>query len=249
MFTDTHCHITKNEYDDYERIINDLKVNNIKRIIINGYNLDSNKEVIKLINKYDNVYGAIGIHPNYIEEVSSELIEFIEDNINHPKVIAIGEIGLDYYRNKDLKQQQLEMFNKILTIASKNNKAVIIHNRDATSDIISNLKKHNVNGIIHCFSGSVETANEYIKLGFKLGINGILTFKNSNLGNTISKVDIKNILLETDAPYLSPEPVRATKNEPKNIIYIAEKLAEIYDVSLHNLSKKLEENFHDTFDI
>ncbi len=249
MFTDTHCHITKNEYDDYERIINDLKVNNIKRIIINGYNLDSNKEVIKLINKYDNVYGAIGIHPNYIEEVSSELIEFIEDNINHPKVIAIGEIGLDYYRNKDLKQQQLEMFNKILTIASKNNKAVIIHNRDATSDIISNLKKHNVNGIIHCFSGSVETANEYIKLGFKLGINGILTFKNSNLGNTISKIDIKNILLETDAPYLSPEPVRATKNEPKNIIYIAEKLAEIYDVSLHNLSKKLEENFHDTFDI
>jgi TatD DNase family protein len=137
----------------------------------------------------------------------------------------------------------------MLEIAETNNKPVIVHNREATKDIIDNLKKHQVKGIIHCFSGSLETAKDYLKLGFKLGINGILTFKKSNLPETLINIELKHLLLETDAPYISPEPVRKEKNEPKNIIHTAQKLADIFHIDLDTLSEELERNFEDIFDI
>lgn len=249
MFTDTHCHILSEEYSNYEDIIQNLNKQKIKRIIINGYNLSSNKEVIKLINRYPNVYGAIGLHPNYIEENNEIVINHIKDNINNKKIIAIGEIGLDYYRNNDNKENQLEVFNALLTLADENKLPVIIHNRESTEDLIKTLKKHNSKGIIHSFSGSYETALELINLRFKLGINGIITFKNTNLGNTLKKIEINNILIETDSPYLAPEPVRGSKNEPKNLIYVANKIAETYNVSLEELSIILENNFNAVFDI
>ncbi len=249
MFTDTHCHVLKQEYDNYDAILKELATKNIKRIIINGYNLDSNKEVINLVNKYDNVYGSLGIHPNYIEEMKDIDIEFIKQNINHNKIIAIGEIGLDYYRNTQNKEEQKDVFKSLMKLAEIENKPVIIHNRNATDDLIKILKEYNVKGIIHCFTGSLETAKEYIKLNYKLGINGILTFKNSNLPKTISALDLSHILLETDAPYLSPEPKRNEKNQPANIIYTAEKLASIYNIDLDKLAIKLEDNFHEIFDI
>ncbi len=249
MFTDTHCHVLKQEYDNYDAILKELATKNIKRIIINGYNLDSNKEVINLVNKYDNVYGSLGIHPNYIEEMKDIDIEFIKQNINHNKIIAIGEIGLDYYRNTQNKEEQKDVFKSLMKLAEIENKPVIIHNRNATYDLIKILKEYNVKGIIHCFTGSLETAKEYIKLNYKLGINGILTFKNSNLPKTISALDLSHILLETDAPYLSPEPKRNEKNQPANIIYTAEKLASIYNIDLDKLAIKLEDNFHEIFDI
>ncbi|MDD4187923.1 MAG: TatD family hydrolase [Bacilli bacterium] len=249
MFTDTHCHVLSNEYNNYRDIIHNLKKNNIKRIIINGYNLASNKEVIKLANKYPNVYGALGLHPNYIEDNNDDAINFIKNNLNNKKIIAIGEIGLDYYRNKENKKQQLKIFNLLLSIAENNSLPVIIHNREATEDLIKTLKKYKLKGIIHSFSGSYETAVKLINLGFKLGINGIVTFKNTNLRRTLKKLKISNILIETDSPYLSPEPLRGTKNEPKNLVYIASILAEIYDINLDNLAKYLEKNFTDIFDI
>lgn len=249
MFTDTHCHVISEEYSNYEEIILNLKQNNIKRIIINGYNLVSNQEVIKLVNKYPNVYGALGLHPNYIEENNEVVINYIKDNLNNKKIIAIGEIGLDYYRNNGNKENQLNLFNTLLTLANENKLPVIIHNRESTEDLIKTLKNHNSKGIIHSFSGSYETAIELIKLGFKLGINGIITFKNTNLVNTLKKIDLKNILIETDSPYLAPEPVRGSKNEPKNLIYIANKIAETYNISLEELSIILEKNFNSVFDI
>lgn len=249
MFTDTHCHILSEEYSNYEDIIQNLNKHKIKRIIINGYNLSSNKEVIKIINRYPNVYGAIGLHPNYIEENNEIVINHIKDNINNKKIIAIGEIGLDYYRNNDNKEKQLEVFNALLTLADENKLPVIIHNRESTVDLIKTLKKHNSKGIIHSFSGSYETALELIKLGFKLGINGIITFKNTNLVNTLKKINIDNILIETDSPYLAPEPVRGSKNVPKNLIYIANKIAETYNISFEELSIILERNFDAVFDI
>ena len=147
------------------------------------------------------------------------------------------------------KEKQLEVFNTLLTIADENKLPVIIHNRESTEDLIKILKKHNLKGIIHSFSGSYETALELIKLGFKLGINGIITFKNTNLGNTLKRIDLKNILIETDSPYLAPEPVRGSKNEPRNLIYIANKIAKIYNINLEELSIILENNFADVFDI
>ncbi|MDD2505378.1 MAG: TatD family hydrolase [Bacilli bacterium] len=249
MFTDTHCHILEEEYDNYDKILSNFKKNNIKRIIINGYNLSSNKEVMQLIDKYPNVYGAIGIHPNYIEDNKVNTIEFIKKNINHPKIIAVGEIGLDYYRNSENKTEQIEVFKEMLELAKLNNKPIIIHNRNATNDILTILKTKKLKGIMHSFSGSIETAIEYIKLGYKLGINGIITFKNSNLSEVISKISLDDILLETDSPYLTPEPIRKERNQPANLIYIAKKISEIHLVDLERLSQRLENNFLKIFDI
>lgn len=249
MYTDTHCHVLPSVYYDVEELINNLKTNNIKRIIVNGYNYKTNKEVIELCSKYANVYGALGIHPDNIDEDIAKDLEFINNNINNPKIIAIGEIGLDYYHNKENKYDQIELLSKLLQIAQQNKLPVIIHNREATNDLIELLKKYKTKGIIHCFSGSIETAKTYIKMGYKLGINGILTFKNSKLKENIKEIGIKNILLETDSPYISPEPIRGTINEPLNINIISKKLIEILNISESELSQQLEENFNEIFDI
>ncbi len=249
MFTDTHCHLLKEDYSDLEEIINNLNKNNLKRIIINGYNDQTNREVVELVNKYPNIYGALGFHPDNIDEISEDSIDFIKQHLDNPKILAIGEIGLDYFHNKENKIIQKEIFNLMLKIAEDFNKPVIIHNREATDDLLRILKQYKIKGIIHCFSGSYETAIEYIKLGFKMGINGILTFKNSNLKEVLSKLSVEHFLLETDAPYITPEPIRKEKNQPAYIIYPARKMMEIYSLSEEDLAEKLEENLRAVFDI
>ncbi len=249
MFTDTHCHILSTSYYNPDDVINNLSQNNIKRIIINGYNLKTNKEVISLSNKYPNVYGALGIHPDNIIEDLEENINLIKENSSNPKIIAIGEIGLDYYHNKDNKKEQLELLDTFLNLAEELNLPVIVHNREATDDLLKILKRHHVKGIIHCFSGSLETAKEYLKLGFKLGIGGVLTFKNAHLKEVLKEIPITSILLETDSPYLTPMPLRGIPNEPMYLKFVADELTTIYNVSLEKLSNILEENFHEIFDI
>ena len=249
MFTDTHCHILSTDYYNPENVIENLEKNNIKRIIINGYNLKTNKEVIELSSKYQNVYGALGIHPDNITDNFNDTLNLIKDNIDNPKIIAIGEIGLDYFHNKSNKKEQIELLENFFTIAKQYNLPVIIHNRDATDDLLKLLKKYNLKGIIHCFSGSLETAREYIKLGFKLGIGGVVTFKNSKLKETLSQVPLSNILLETDSPYLTPMPLRGIPNEPMYLKFVADELAKIYGITLEELATELEKNFHDVFDI
>lgn len=248
MFTDTHCHILSDKYYNPLDIILNLERDNIKRIIINGFNFNSNKEVIGLIN-YDRVYGALGIHPDNINDFNKESIEFICNNLNNKKIIAIGEIGLDYYHNKENKNEQIEMFEYYLNLAEEYNLPVIIHSRDATDDLLRILKKHKCRGIIHCFSGSLETARAYIKLGYKLGIGGVVTFKNCNLKDVLKEIDICNILLETDSPYLAPVPLRGTFNEPVNVNLVADYLCSLYNFSFKELSDKLENNFNDLFNI
>lgn len=249
MYTDTHCHIFSSDYENIDIILKNLKPDNIKRIIINGFDYKSNNEVIKLINKYKNVYGALGIHPNNIKDYNEKTINHIINNINHPKIIAIGEIGLDYFRNNNNKSNQKSLLISLLNIAKDYNKPVIIHNRQSTDDLLKILKEYKTKGIIHSFSGSYETAIEFIKLDYKLGINGILTFKNSKLNEVLNKLPINNILLETDSPYITPEPHRGKQNEPKYINYIAKKLSKIYNLSETELSCHLEKNFHSLFDI
>jgi len=249
MFTDTHCHVLSTEYYKPEEIIENLSNNNIKRIIINGYTNKTNEEVIELSNKYDNVYGALGIHPDNINENLQDTIDLIEQNINNKKIIAIGEIGLDYFHNKENKEEQLRLLETFFKLAEKYNLPVIIHNREATDDLLRLLKKYHLKGIIHCFSGSVETAREYIKLGYKLGIGGVLTFKNSRLRETLKEIPLSSILLETDSPYLTPTPLRGLPNEPMYLKFVAEELTQIYDVTLAKISTELEHNLHEIFDI
>ncbi len=249
MFTDTHCHIYKEYYSDINEIITNAKNVNISRFINNGCDHKSNKEVLELISNYSNMYGAIGIHSESTDTYQEEDLKFIEDNLNNPKVIAIGEIGLDYHYTKENKEAQIKLFENQLKLAEKYHMPVIIHSRDATEDTINCLKKYKITGVIHSFSGSLETAKIYLKMGFTLGVNGVITFKNSKLKEVIKEIPLSNIILETDSPYLTPEPHRGTQNTPANIIYIAKFISELKNISLEELSKITNENIKRIFDI
>ena len=240
---DTHCHIFNEYYNNIDDILNKMKEN---IIIISGTNDLDNQEVIKLCNEYPNVYGTLGIHPT--ENVTDDSFTFIEKNINNSKIVAIGEIGLDYYWNKD--ENQKIKFIKQLDLARKYNKPVVIHSRDATAETYEILKEYqDLKKVIHCYSGSLEMALKFIKINCKLGIGGVITFKNSKLKDVVKEIDLKYILLETDSPFLTPEPLRGTKNEPYNIIYVAKKIAEVKNISLEMVLKQTTMNAIAQFDL
>lgn len=249
MFTDTHCHIFKEYYENINEVLEKAKSVGINRVINNGCDTKSNIEVLELIKEYPNMYGAIGIHPEYVEDYTPDDLKYIEDNLNNPKIVAIGEIGLDYHYTKENKAKQIELFEYQLKLAEKYHKPVIIHSREATEDTINCLKKHLVTGVIHSFSGSLETAKIYIKMGFLLGINGVITFKNSKLKEVIKEIDLKNIIFETDSPYLTPEPFRGTKNEPARITNIVEFTCNLKEIEKSQASIITNQNIKRIFDI
>lgn len=237
---DTHCHITSEYYDNILEVISKMKDN---IIIVSGTNKEDIKEVISLCN-YKNIYGTIGIYPT--EELD---LKIIEDNINNKKIVGIGEIGLDYHLEHN-KEEQKNKFIKQLDLARKYNKTVVIHTRDAIQDTYDILKNYkDLKKVIHCYSGSLEMAKEFIKIGCRLGIGGVLTFKNSKLKDVVKEIDLKYLLLETDSPFLAPEPLRGTKNEPYNVIYVAKKIAEIKNVSLEEVLDITTLNAKDQFDL
>lgn len=245
MFCDSHCHILKEYYDDIEEVLNNAKNNNVDRIINAAYNYDSSKEILDIVKKYDNVYGVVGLHP---ENCLENFDYCIFDNLDK-KIVGIGEIGLDYHYGKENKDKQIEIFNKQLQIASDLNLPVVIHSRDAVMDTLNILKNYKVKGVIHSFSGSLEVAKEYIKMGYLLGINGVITFKNCNLKDVINNISLDNIILETDSPYLTPVPFRGTKNEPAKMIETAKFLCDLYDVGLDELASITNKNIKRIFDI
>ena len=242
MLIDTHCHLYKEYYGDIDNIIKLSKENNVMYYINNGCDAKSNVEVLESVEKYPSVYGALGIHPENVENYTLDDIKFIEDNLSNPKIVAIGEIGLDYHYSKENKDEQIKLLELQLELAEKYDIPVIIHSREATEDTINTLKKYNVKGVIHSFSGSLETARIYIKMGYLLGINGVITFKNCNLKDTLKEIPIENIVLETDSPYLTPVPFRGKQNNPSHILDIAKFIGEIYDLSLEEVAKVTTDN-------
>lgn len=236
MYIDVHCHLDKEYYDDITDVVNSALSNDVKLMIYNGCNVKTNLEVIDVINKFDNVYGAVGFHPTELNDISDDDYVILENMLSNKKIVAIGEIGLDYhYDNTDRKKQRYH-FIKQLELAEKYKLPVIIHSRDSIQDTYNILKEYKVKGVMHCFSGSLEMAREFVKLGYFISVGGIITFKNAkNIINVINNIDLSYILLETDSPYLSPEPYRGKKNEPKNIPIIASKIAEIRGVSLETI--------------
>lgn len=249
---DTHAHIFEEYYENIYTLIEEEKENNVERVINCADSIKTSKEVINL-SKSTNGFlkPAIGMHPENIENINNigNSISELENIIKNNKVIAIGEIGLDYHYNKTNKENQKELFIRQLHLAEKYNLPVIIHTRDSIQDCLDILKKANNHGIIHCFSGSYEMAKEFIKIGFYLGIGGVLTFKNSKLYEVIEKIDISKIVLETDSPYLSPEPLRGKQNRPSNIYYVAKKIAEIKSITVEEVIKITTENAKRIFDI
>lgn len=218
MFTDTHAHFEKQYYDNYDEIINNAKNNSVNRIISCGCSKHSNLESLNVSKKHENIYSTIGYHPDQADIINKDDIKDLENMLLNDKVIGIGEIGLDYHYDGYDKDKQKELFIKQLELAKKHSLPVVIHSRDAVKDTIDILKNYpTIKGVIHSYSGSYETANIYINMGYKLGINGVVTFKNSKLKDVLIKIDPSNIVLETDSPYLTPHPFRGEKNESKNI--------------------------------
>jgi len=250
MLIDTHCHIDSESCKNIEEVIKNMESN---ILVASAASPESIEEVIELTQKYNNVYGTIGIHPEFASTYTKENLKKLEEGLTHSKIIGIGEIGLDYHYGKENIEEQKELFIKQIEIANKYNKTIVIHTRDASMDtynIIKKYKKENIKLILHCYSGSLELAKEYIKLGAKLGIGGVLTFKNEKkLKEIVKELDLKNFVLETDSPYLTPEPHRGKKNEPANVKLVAQKIAEIKGFSVEEVVKITTENALLQFDL
>ena len=246
---DTHAHILSEFYDNIEDVIQHLKNKNIINVINCGDSIKSSLEIIELSKKYkDYMLPAIGIHPDNIDTDYNK-IKDLEKLIKNNKIVGIGEIGLDYYHNKENKEEQIKLFSQQIDLAEKYNLPIIVHTRDSIQDCFNILKSKHSKGIIHCFSGSLEMAKEFIKLGYYLGIGGVITFKNSKLYKVIEQIDLSYIVLETDSPFLSPEPHRGTKNTPSNIIFVAQKIAEIKQLNIDEVIRITTNNARKIFDI
>ena len=249
MLIDTHAHLLKSEYDNIDEVIRNCEKNNTI-VITNAYSYESSLEVVDIVKKHKNFYGAVGIHPNNIDDIANcKKLELI---LNEKKIVAIGEIGLDYHWNNDdeTKRKQKEFFLYQLKLASRHNKPVIIHSRDAINDVYKMVSKYNLKGVIHSYSGSLLMAKKFIDLGFFIGIGGVVTFKNAkNIIEVIKNIDLNNIVIETDSPYLTPEPFRGQKNYPYYVKYIIEKISEIKEISYAEVVEKTNRNAMLLFDL
>ena len=248
MYIDTHCHLSREDYDDIDKVIEENKNANIDKIVVSGCSRESIEEVMDLKDRYDMVYVTIGYHPEYADTVTESDLDYLKSLLGEKKIIGIGEIGLDYHYTKENKDKQIWLFEEQLKIAEEFNLPVVIHSRDATMDTINTLKKYKVKGIIHCFSGSLETANIYISMGFLLGIGGVVTFKNSKLKDVVKEVPLESIVLETDSPYLTPVPFRGKINSSKYLEFIANFIAEIKNISVEELAEITSRNASSLFD-
>ena len=248
---DSHAHFNDHRFDECrDELLGRMNELGVRKIINCGCDFETIEEVLALGRKYSFCFSAVGFHP---ENIGDELPDFAAlDRIikENEKIVAVGETGLDYNWREDNKELQKEAFHAQLEIAKANDLPVIIHDRDAHADSLEILKAHAPKGVVHCFSGSVEMAREVVKLGMYIGIGGVLTFKNGRvLKEVAAEVPIERILLETDAPYLSPEPFRGKLNHSALIIYVAEKLAEIKNMSVAEVLRVTSENTEKLFGI
>jgi len=255
MIFDTHCHLNHEDFIDNTKEVIDAAFNNgVDAFLIPGWDYESSKAAIKLSNEFDNCYAAIGIHPSDVKRYHDSIISDLKKLSLDKRVVAIGEIGLDFYWDKEeeSKQKQREFFIKQINLANELNLPIVVHSRDATLETFNIIKNNPVNkkGIIHCFSGSVETMKEYIKLGYMIGIGGIVTFKNANeILKVVSECTIENIVVETDSPYLAPHPYRGKENKPEYITLVIDKIAELKNMDKNEVIKITNENGRRVFGI
>lgn len=239
---DTHSHLYLKEFEkDIDDIIFRAKENGVEKILLPSINIEEHERVLRLNEMFPEIcLPMIGLHPCYVKENYKEEIKHVEESLKHFKFYAIGEVGLDFHWDKTFSKEQYFAFEYQIELAISNNLPVIIHSRNATPECISTINSYSsrgLTGIFHCFGGSAEEAKAIIDMGFYLGIGGVVTYKNSGLGEVLKEISLDNIVLETDAPYLSPVPFRGKRNESSYLLYVAEKLADIKDTTFAEVDR------------
>lgn len=247
---DSHAHYDDESFDeDRDAVLNEIKENGVIQVLNCAASYDSLKTTDELTRKYDFIYGALGIHPENANEMKEDTLEEIKEYIkNNKKIVAIGEIGLDYYWDENPpKEVQKEVFRKHMNLAKELNMPVVIHDRDAHQDTLEIIKEFpEVTGVVHCFSGSVEFAKECIKLGYYIGFTGVVTFKNAKKVVEVAKeIPLDRMLVETDCPYMAPEPNRGKRNKSDYIEYIIKRIAEIKNIDPFEANMAFNNNFYD----
>ena len=251
MLTDTHCHLFyDNLKNDLENVLSRANEMNVTRFICVGTNIKDSKESLSISEDNQNIFSSVGVHPHDSKDIEEGYIEEIYELMEFESMIAIGEIGLDYFRNISDPEIQKKVFRQQIEVAQDLNRPIIFHNRDSDSDIIEILSDYpEVIGVAHCFSSTIETANSLLEMGYYISFSGNITFKNSHLSDVIKTIPMDRILVETDSPYLSPEPHRGKTNEPSRVRIVAEKLAEIKNVSFEDIAKYTHENASELFQL
>ena len=249
MLTDTHCHLfyedLKNDINGVLKRANDLDVN---RFICVATNLDDARECLSLAENYNNIFASVGVHPHDAKDAPNDYIDQIYDLMTFDSMVALGEMGLDYFRNISDPIIQQKVFREQMEVAKDLHYPVIFHNRDANTDVIEVLEDYpDVIGVAHCFSSNLETANAFLEMGYYISFSGNLTFKNSHLPDVAKEIPLDKVLVETDSPYLSPEPFRGKPNEPGRTRFVAEKLAEIHRIPFEEIAKQTSQNASELF--
>ncbi len=240
MIFDSHAHYDDKQFDqDRDQLLSSMKSNHITKIVNIGASIDTTRKTLSLADAYDFIYAAVGVHPSEVDCLNEESFGWLKVQTGHPKAVAVGEIGLDYYWEKDpaRQEQQKYWFLRQLSLARETKLPVIIHSRDAAEDTMELLKQeHGIHGVIHCFSYSKELAQEYVKMGYYIGVGGVVTFKNAKkLKETVQAIPLERIVIETDCPYLAPEPYRGKRNQSLYLPYVIEAIAQIKDCTLQEV--------------
>lgn len=254
MIFETHAHYDDEQYEeDRETLLAQMRPAGIGRIINVGASAESTRATLELARDHEYIYAAVGVHPSEIKDLNEETFEWLRRQTSWEKTVAVGEIGLDYHWDKEpeIQQQQRYWFGRQLDLAKETGLPVIIHSREAAADTIQVMREHGadkISGVIHCYSYSRELAEEFIKMKYYIGVGGVVTFKNARkLVETVQAIPIERILLETDCPYMAPEPHRGTRNSSLNIPYVMEKIAELKGITAEEVERITEENAYRLF--
>ena len=250
MYFESHAHYDDERFDeDRDTLLASFPAEGIETVVNASSDIKSSKASIALSEKYPFFYAAVGVHPHEVENITEADIDKLRELSKHPKVVAIGEIGLDYYYDLSPRDLQRHWFKRQLELADELKMPVIIHSRDAAQECFDIIKNSNVrNGVIHCYSGSAEMAEEYIKMGFYIGVGGSLTFKNNKKGvETVERIPIEKILIETDSPYLAPVPYRGKRNDSRLLKYVVERISQIKNIPENDICNITKNNAQNLF--
>lgn len=252
MLIDTHAHLYDEKYQEekIEELVKRARGAGVQKIIVNGTNKETSLKSIALAEQFDLIYAAIGLHPSEVKDETDEELKWLESLIINNKVIAVGEIGLDYYWDTTHMEKQKKMFIKQIQIANKFNLPVIVHSRDAIQDTYDILKENRVNGVLHAYSSSLEMARKFIQLGYYIGVGGVVTFpKAKNIKEVVKEVPLEYIVSETDCPYLTPVPFRGKMNRTEYVSFVVEEIANIKNIPVSIVIEEIARNVKKIFHI